>query len=70
MTTPAKDAEMPSNGPEKAGVAAAAATTADLAAAPKGGDKTATTSQNKSQSDCDGPYICDCRLWYVSLLPV
>lgn len=67
MTTPAKEAEMPSNGPEKAGVAASAA---DLAAAPKGDDKAATTNQNKSQSDCDGPYICDCRLWYVSLLPV
>ncbi|KAG7292782.1 hypothetical protein NEMBOFW57_002825 [Staphylotrichum longicolle] len=62
MTTPAKNAEMPSNGPEKTGVAAAAAATADLAAAPRGDDKTATASQNKSQSDCDGSYICDCRL--------
>jgi hypothetical protein len=65
MTTPAKDTEMSSNNPEKAGAVAAA----DAAAAPKVDAKPAMTSQTRSQSDCDGPYICDCSLWYVFSAP-
>ncbi len=29
---------------------------------------TATASHSARQSHCDGSYICDCRLWYVSIL--
>ena len=29
-------------------------------------DQNRNQGQGRDQSDCDGPYLCDCRLWYVT----
>jgi hypothetical protein len=49
---------------------AATATMDEAAKAAAAGDEEGQShdgheGQGRDQSDCDGPYICDCRLWYV-----
>ncbi len=48
-----------------------AATVDEAAKATAAGEEEAQSQdgdqgQGRDQNDCEGPYICDCRLWYVA----
>lgn len=67
MSNSAKNSKMLAND-DDAEAAGGAAPSLTVAAAPAAAAEAMTASHDASQSDCDGSYICDCRLWYVPIL--